>query len=96
MQKPWTVQDTGDLAYRATFSRKQLDDLNDERISELCGRNSVTVWLGPHRHAVFYPLSKDQLFNLVLIRPDNLPQGVRQMEGDIHEMRASFEGWDEM
>ena len=52
--------------------------------------------MGPQKHCVFYPLRSGTEFNLVLLRPDNLPPNVRAAEGDISEMRAAFEGWDPM
>jgi salicylate hydroxylase len=39
--------ETGDLAYRGTFSRKQLLELSDPRIEALCNKKAVTLWLGP-------------------------------------------------
>ncbi len=52
--------------------------------------------MGPDKHSVFYPLRDGAEFNLVLIRPDNLPAGVRTTQGDLDEMRLTFEGWDDM
>ena len=87
--------ETGDLAYRATFTRAALLSLEDTRVLELCSGKSVSIWYGPNKHAVFYPIQAGEQFNLVLIRPDNLSQSVRSEQGDIGEMRSSFEGWDE-
>lgn len=88
--------ETGDLAYRGTFSKKQLLELQDPRVEELCSRKVASLWMGPDRHAVFYPVKSGQEFNLVLLRPDNLPSNARTAEGSLEEMRASFEGWDPM
>jgi salicylate hydroxylase len=55
----------------------------------------VRLWMGPDKHAVFYPVKGGEQFNLVLLRPDNLQPQLRTAEGDISEMKASFEGWDE-
>jgi salicylate hydroxylase len=63
-------------------------------VEELCSAKKVTVWFGPDRHVVFYPLRGGNEFNLVLLRPDNLPAGVRTGAGDLGEMKATFEGWD--
>ncbi|KAI1608241.1 putative salicylate hydroxylase [Exophiala viscosa] len=92
--KPSFPTETGDLAYRATFSRSQLEVLNNPRVDELCAKKAVTVWFGPDKHCVFYPIRAGSEFNLVLLRPDNLPHGTRSSEGDISEMRATFDGWD--
>jgi salicylate hydroxylase len=86
--------ETGDLAYRATFSLEELQGLNDPRVMELCQHQGVSVWVGPNKHCVFYPLHKGSQFNLVLLRPDNMPAGERTLSGDIGEMRETFEGWD--
>lgn len=94
--RPYPPVETGDLAYRATFTRQTLLTLKTPRIEELCSKNTVTVWVGPGKHAVFYPVKGKTEFNLVLLRPDNLPEGTRTTEGDVSEMRASFEGWDDM
>ncbi|KAM3414233.1 hypothetical protein BST61_g10890 [Cercospora zeina] len=94
VNKPSPPSETGELAYRATFSRSQLEALNDARVEELCARKCVTLWLGPEKHCVFYPIRTGSSFNLVLMRPDNLPPGTRTAEGDLSEMRATFEGWD--
>jgi salicylate hydroxylase len=88
--------ETGDLAYRATFSREELLELNDPRVTELCQVRDVSVWVGPEKHCVFYPLHDGKQFNLVLLRPDNMPAGERTLSGDIEEMRETFEGWDEL
>lgn len=59
--------ETGDLAYRATFTRQQLLNLQDERIDELLKQPGLNVWLGPGKHAVFYPLRDQAEYNLVLL-----------------------------
>ena len=87
--------ETGDLAYRGTFTKAQLESLNDPEVNELCSKKVVTAWLGPSKHAVFYPLKGGQQFNLVLLRPDNLPIGTRQEQGEVDEMQATFEEWEE-
>jgi salicylate hydroxylase len=94
--RPSPPIETGDLAYRATFSHKQLLKLKDPEVEELCSGKKVTIWMGPDRHCVFYPLRGGTEFNLVLLRPDNLPTGVRTIQGDLEEMRMTFAGWDQM
>ncbi|KAK2050203.1 FAD/NAD(P)-binding domain-containing protein [Colletotrichum somersetense] len=92
---PSPAVETGDLAYRATLPTEHLNALNDSRVDELCARKQVTVWLGPNRHTVFYPVKRGREFNLVLIRPDNMRASENRVEGDILEMRESYAGWDE-
>ena len=94
LETPADPKETGDLAYRGTFSRKQLLELGDPRIDVLCNNRAVTLWLGPEKHVVFYPVRSGQEFNLVLLRPDNLPNGTRTRPGDIEEMKTTFKGWD--
>lgn len=86
--------ETGDLAYRATFSRDQLQALDDPRIAALLQQEGVTVWMGPEKHCVFYPVQNGRQLNMVLLRPDNLAAGTRTEQGDIEEMRKTFEDWD--
>ncbi|KAK7455004.1 hypothetical protein CaCOL14_006066 [Colletotrichum acutatum] len=87
--------ETGDLAYRATFPFDYLKALNDPRVDDLCARKQATVWMGPDKHTVFYPVRGGREFNLVLIRPDNMQPGEKRVQGDIEEMRESYRGWDE-
>ncbi|KAJ5190252.1 uncharacterized protein N7498_009237 [Penicillium cinerascens] len=90
-----SLVETGDLAYRATFQKEQLEALGDDKVNDLCQRVGVTSWLGPDKHTIFYPVRGGKEFNLVLLRPDNLTQGSRREKGDIQEMRESYAGWDE-
>jgi len=53
------AQPTGHLAYRALIPRADLPRLFQS--------NVVTVWLGPHQHAVTYPIRGGDALNLVLI-----------------------------
>ena len=58
---------TGDLAYRGTFSRAQLEAFNDPQIDELINSTCTYNWVGPDRHSVFYPVKDCNAFNLVLM-----------------------------
>ncbi|KAJ5807396.1 hypothetical protein N7447_010852 [Penicillium robsamsonii] len=91
---PHSPVPTGDMAYRATFSREQLEALGDEEVNKLCREIAITSWLGPEKHTIFYPLRGGREFNLVLMRPDNLSSGSRREQGDITEMRESYADWD--
>jgi salicylate hydroxylase len=90
---PLKPEETGDLAYRATFKKEQLERL--AKVDELCQKMAITSWLGPDKHSIFYPVRGGMEFNLVLIRPDNLEKGTRRIQGDVEEMRGSYAGWDE-
>lgn len=63
-------------------------------MEKLYKQAKVTIWLGPHKHCVFYPVQGGKCFNLVLIRPDNMSPDARIASGDIGEMRDTFCGWD--
>ncbi|XWX01650.1 hypothetical protein V2A60_009678 [Cordyceps javanica] len=91
---PMLPTETGDLAYRATFCRGDLTSLGDEGVNRLLEQSDIRVWIGPGRHAVFYPLRNHQEYNLVLIVADDLPQGVRTAKVAVEEMVSSFDGWD--
>jgi salicylate hydroxylase len=95
LETPVSPAPTGDMAYRAVFSREQLEGLNDEVVNELLQNFGVISWLGPEKHTVFYPVRGGREFNLVLLRPDNLSSGARKEQGDLDEMRASYADWDQ-
>jgi len=55
-----------------------------------------TLWVGPGRHFVHYPIRPNQLVNVVAI----VPAGDWRLEswtadGDIADLSAAFAGWDE-
>lgn len=90
--------ETGDLAYRGTFTRQQLEELDDAEVMRFCDENkqTLTLWLGPLKHAVFYAIRGGELWNLVLLTPDKMRRGQRTEKGDLAEMCREFEGWDPM
>lgn len=62
---------------------------------EIAVRPVQTLWLGPGRHFVHYPVSGGRLVNVVAI----VPAGAWRTEswtadGDIPDLLAEFEGWD--
>ncbi len=65
--RPMPPAETGDLAYRGTFTRAQLEAFHDERIDEMIDRPILCNWLGENKHAVFYPLRNKTEFNLVIM-----------------------------
>lgn len=87
-------QETGELAFRGTFSREQLASFQDPQVDELLEASNIQVWLGPDRHAVFYPLRNHSEYNLVLLCPDDLPTQAKTAMGSLEEMRQQFHGWD--
>ncbi len=62
---------------------------------EMALRPVQSLWLGPGRHFVHYPISGGRLVNVVAI----VPAGAWQREswsatGEIADLRAEFVGWD--
>jgi len=50
--------------------------------------------MGPSSHAVCYLLKGGDLYNIVLVCPDNLPELVNTAKADLQEMRDYFVNWD--
>lgn len=86
--------ETGDVVYRGTFPRETLQALNDPQVNDFCKTQAVTIWAGPEKHGVFYPLRGGEEYNLVLLGPDDLPAGTRTAAGNLEEMKQAFQGWD--
>ncbi|KAI1141796.1 FAD binding domain protein [Hypoxylon sp. FL0543] len=82
---------TGDLAYRIILN---LEDIGDPELRELVSKPSVNFWIGPESHVVGYSLRQGRTYNLVLLRPDDLPEDVSRAAADVDEMRKLFEPWD--
>jgi salicylate hydroxylase len=66
-----------------------------EQAPEMALRPVQTLWLGPDRHFVHYPISAGRLVNIVAI----VPAGDWRTEswtadGDIADVLQHFEGWD--
>lgn len=53
----------GDLAYRATIPRERVEEIKNPSLKE----SAVRAWIGPHMHAVMYPVRNKTCFNLVLL-----------------------------
>lgn len=83
---------TGDLAYRFTVSAREMRA--DPLLSDLAQRPNINYWMGPDSHAVCYLLKGGDIYNIVLICPDNLPEMVNQEKADLEEMHALFANWD--
>ncbi|ODM14317.1 hypothetical protein SI65_10241 [Aspergillus cristatus] len=85
---------TGDLAYRLLLSTKKM--LQDPELAVFVTDPQVNYWLGPDAHAVNYVLRDGELFNMVLLVPDDIPEEslASTVEGNVKEMCSLFEGWD--
>ncbi|KAI9710804.1 MAG: hypothetical protein M1812_007352 [Candelaria pacifica] len=84
---------TGDLAYRILLDVKDIEDLE---LRDWITKPALHIWLGPNSHVVGYSIRGGQMYNLVLLCPDDLPAGVAKAQGDLDEMRRLFAGWDPM
>ncbi|KAI9804115.1 MAG: hypothetical protein M1825_001517 [Sarcosagium campestre] len=82
---------TGDLAYRIILN---LGDIQDPDLRDWISNPSVNFWIGANSHAVGYSVRAGEMYNLVLLCPDDLPDNVSKAEGDTEEMKAMFETWD--
>lgn len=82
---------TGDLAYRIVL---KLDDIDDPELKAWVANPTVHFWIGPGAHAVGYSLRAGKMYNIVLLVPDDLPEGVRRQTGSVEEMKALFADWD--
>lgn len=84
-------QPTGDLAYRVVL---QLDQIEDPYLRRWVSHPECHFWAGPGAHAVGYSLRNGNLYNIVLLVPDDLPEGVSRQPGSVEEMKAIFTDWD--
>lgn len=84
---------TGDLAYRIIL---HVDDIEDPELKDLVSKPSVNFWAGPHSHVVGYSIRQGQIYNLVLLTPDDLPEHISRAAANVEEMRKLFEHWDPM
>lgn len=89
--KPCPPIPTGDLAYRVILNVK---DINDNTLRAFFQIPRVALWPGPECHAICYPLKANSFINIVLLVPDNLPEGVTRASGDLEEMHQIFKDWD--
>lgn len=83
---------TGDLAYRIVLTLDQLGQ--DEELKRWVQTPECHFWIGPHSHVVGYSVRRGEMFNLVLLCPDDLPADVARQRGETSEMKKLFEGWD--
>jgi len=77
---------SGTAAYRAVIPAEPEDDA-DAGIS--------TLWMGPRRHFLVYPVRANTLINIVAMVP--APDGARESwtaPGDPAELAREFAGWD--
>ncbi|KAI0017129.1 hypothetical protein F4780DRAFT_620102 [Xylariomycetidae sp. FL0641] len=82
---------TGDLAYRIILN---LDEIDDPELRAFVSNPACRFWIGPRSHVVAYSVRGGTMYNVVLLVPDDLPDGVRRQQASVDQMRALFEDWD--
>jgi salicylate hydroxylase len=82
---------TGDLAYRIVLN---IDQISDPELRQMVQNPGCRFWAGPDAHAVAYSIRGGTMYNVVLLVPDDLEEGVARTEGNLDEMKKLFEGWD--
>src|SRR5581483_10420624 len=84
---PEPPTDSGICAFRALVPA--------ERAPEFARRNAQTLWIGPGRHLVHYPVSAGRLINLVAFAPAG-DESVESWSATatVDEFVAEFHGWD--
>ena len=66
-----------------------------EQAPEMARRPVQTLWLGPGRHFVHYPISGGRLINVVAFAPAGAWRTESwTADGEITDLRAEFTGWD--
>jgi salicylate hydroxylase len=84
---------TGDSAWRGTLRRDQL--MNDPALDDLHLDQGLVVWLGPDCHVVGYFMHGGELYNLVILVPDDeMDKEKWRLKGDMNKLRRQFAGWD--
>jgi salicylate hydroxylase len=67
-----------------------------EKAPAIALRPVQTLWLGPGRHFVHYPISAGRLVNVVAIAPAGAWRTESwTADGEISDLIAEFEGWDD-
>ncbi|KAH0354221.1 FAD/NAD(P)-binding domain-containing protein, partial [Aureobasidium melanogenum] len=84
---------TGDLAYRVLLDTKAMKE--DPELAPLLDKpHKVRYWMGPGAHAVNYVLRDGELFNMVLLVPDDMPADATTLDGNVEEMIELYKDWD--
>ena len=86
--KPEPPTFSGLASYRCLISSKDAP--------EMARRPVTTLWLGPGRHFVHYPISAGREINVVTANPAGDWRTESWVaEGRVEDLAAEFEGWDE-
>jgi 2-polyprenyl-6-methoxyphenol hydroxylase-like FAD-dependent oxidoreductase len=84
---PGSPEFTGLAAYRALVPASEAP--------EFARRPVCSIWLGPHRHFVHYPVSSGAYVNLVTANPaGDWREESWTAPGRVEDFLAEYEGWD--
>jgi salicylate hydroxylase len=85
---PESATFSGLSAYRALVPAAQAPDI--------ARRPVTTLWLGPDRHLVHYPVSAGDEINIVSCNPaGDFAEESWTADGRVEDLAAEYEGWDE-
>ena len=85
---------TGDLAYRIVIHVSDLSGPDAPELRKFIQDQGTNFWIGPGSHAVAYAMRATTVYNIVLLCPDDLPEGTTKIGGNLLEMNKLFEQWD--
>jgi salicylate hydroxylase len=78
-------------AYRIVL---KLEQINDPKLREMVQTPGLRFWAGPDAHVVAYSIRGGNMYNFVLLVPDDLEEGVARTAGNVEEMKKFLEEWD--
>jgi salicylate hydroxylase len=80
---------SGQIAYRGLIPMERLTFLGESAWD-------TTIWMGPDRHFLLYPISQRRLMNLVAFVParDDWRVESWSAEGNVEDLVNEFTGWD--
>lgn len=85
---------TGDLAYRISVDTTKLSGPHAEEIRDFARNGGVNFWIGPGGHVASYGVRGGDMFNLGLLRPDDLPAGTIKTTAHPSEVADLLSDWD--
>lgn len=71
-----------------------IDQVKSQKLRNMVQNFACRFWAGPDSHVVAYSMRSGKMYNIVLLVPDDLEEGVARTEGDLDEMKKLFEDWD--
>lgn len=83
---------SGEVAYRVMVPVEEVEE--DKELSVFAKDSDVSCWMGPDAHVVCYRLEKEDMVNVVLVGPDQLPAFTDSAHSEEQEMEARFANWD--